>query len=131
VTAGGVTAGRAGALLGAGAGALAGAAADVTADGVEVDGVEVAACACLENTSKTIRIPAAKIATCTARRAMCRNKGWDTSSSRPSGEAGVTVVATISSRNLARATRVSEGLRFTCFPRAQTTISTMRRVPAL
>jgi hypothetical protein len=93
-----VTAGAAGALRGAGAGALdweaaeagigltgaealAGAAA-VTDDGVEVDGVEVAAWACLENTSKTISIPAAKIATCTARQAMCRNTGWDTSSSR-------------------------------------------------
>jgi hypothetical protein len=39
-------------------------AADVTAD------VEVAAWACRENTSRMVRIPAAKIATCTARQAM-------------------------------------------------------------
>ena len=30
-------------------------------------GAEVAACACCENTSRMVRIPAAKIATCTAR----------------------------------------------------------------
>jgi hypothetical protein len=107
-TVGDVTAGRAGAgaLLGAGAGALgweaagagagaplgagalAGAAADVTADGVAVDSVEVAACAGRENNSKTTKMPTAKIATCTARRAMCRSTGWDISSSRSSGEAG-------------------------------------------
>jgi hypothetical protein len=45
----------------------------------------VAACACRENTSKTASIPAAKIATCIARRAMCRNVAWDTSSSRSVG----------------------------------------------
>jgi hypothetical protein len=40
-----------------------GVAADVTPDGAEV----TAACACRENRSKTAKIPAAKIATCTAR----------------------------------------------------------------
>jgi hypothetical protein len=54
--------------------------ADVTADCGEV-----AACACRENTSKTASIPAAKIATCTARRAMCRKIAWDTSSSHSIG----------------------------------------------
>jgi hypothetical protein len=62
-----------------------GAAADATgagtagaevADGVGVaEGAKVAACACRENTSKMARIPAAAIATCTARRAMCRKIG--------------------------------------------------------
>jgi hypothetical protein len=47
---------------------VAGAVAEV-AD-VMADWGEVAACACRENTSKTVRIPAARIATCTARRAM-------------------------------------------------------------
>ena len=46
----------------------------VTEVAVVVDGMtgcgEVAACACRENSSKTVRIPAAKIAACTARRAM-------------------------------------------------------------
>jgi hypothetical protein len=42
-----------------------------------VDGARVAACACRENASKTARIPTAKIATCTARQAMCRKIGWD------------------------------------------------------
>jgi hypothetical protein len=37
--------------------------ADVTPGGAEV----TAACACRENSSKTAKIPAAKIATCTAR----------------------------------------------------------------
>jgi hypothetical protein len=37
---------------------------------VTADCGEVAACACRENSSKMVRIPAAKIATCTARRAM-------------------------------------------------------------
>jgi hypothetical protein len=37
--------------------------------GVAADCGEVAACACLENTSKMARIPAATIAPCTARRA--------------------------------------------------------------
>jgi hypothetical protein len=55
---------------------LTGAAAEVGAEAtddaadVPADGVDVAACACRENTSKTARIPVAKIATCTARRAM-------------------------------------------------------------
>ena len=58
-----------------------GAAAEVTAEvtglpepelvaagaAAEAVGAEVAACACRENTSKMVRIPAAKIATCTAR----------------------------------------------------------------
>jgi hypothetical protein len=62
---------------------VAGAAAEL-AD-VMADCGEVAACACRENTSKTASIPAAKIATCTARRAMCRKIAWDTSSSRSVG----------------------------------------------
>ena len=51
-------------------------AADVADDG------KAAACACRENTSKTASIPAATIATCTARRAMCLKVAWDTSGSR-------------------------------------------------
>ena len=40
----------------------------VAADAADAAGVaEVAACACRENTSRMVRIPAAKIATCTAR----------------------------------------------------------------
>ena len=54
-------------------------AADVADDG------KAAACACRENTSKTASIPAATIATCTARRAMCLKVAWDTSSSRSVG----------------------------------------------
>ena len=42
-------------------------AADVTVGTAGAGGAEVAACACRENTSKMVRIPAAKIATCTAR----------------------------------------------------------------
>ena len=78
-----------GALAGALAGALgweaAGTGALAGADGVEVDGARVAACACRENTSKTTRIPAATIASCTARRAMYRKIGCGMSSSRPTG----------------------------------------------
>ena len=59
-----------------------GAVAEVTVDGSGI----VAACACRENTSKTARIPAAKIATCIARRAMCRKIGCGMSSSHPTGE---------------------------------------------
>ena len=61
----------AGALAGAlgwdaaGAGTLAGALA--AADGVEVDGARLAACAWRENASRAARIPAATIASCTAR----------------------------------------------------------------
>ena len=51
----------------------------------EPTGGVVAACACRENTSKTARIPAATIATCTARRAMCRKIGCGMSSSRTNG----------------------------------------------
>jgi hypothetical protein len=97
-------------------GAGAGAAADTTADAADVtgaaadatgagtagaeltggvgvaEGAKVAACACRENTSKTARIPAAAIATCTARRAMCRKIGcgmcsshhWDRPDRAPS-----------------------------------------------
>ena len=59
----------------AGTAELAGAVAEVAVVvAVVVDGMagcgEVAACACRENSSKTVRIPAAKIAACTARRAM-------------------------------------------------------------
>ena len=45
----------------------------------------VAAFACREDTSRTTRIPAATIATCTARRAMCRKIGCGMSSSRTTG----------------------------------------------
>jgi hypothetical protein len=44
--------------------------ADVTGNGDEPDVAKVAACACRANSSKRTKIPAAKIATCTARRAM-------------------------------------------------------------
>jgi len=54
-------------------------AADMADDG------KAAACACREKTSKTASIPAATIATCTARRAMCLKVAWDTSSSRSVG----------------------------------------------
>jgi hypothetical protein len=40
---------------------------EVAQEVTEVTGAEVAACACRENTSRMVRIPAAKIATCTAR----------------------------------------------------------------
>jgi hypothetical protein len=87
----------------------AGAAADTTADAADVTGAaadatgagtagaeladgagaaegdKVAACACRENTSKTAKIPAAAIATCIARRAMCRKIGCGISSSPPPG----------------------------------------------
>ena len=58
-------------------------AAEVTVP--EPTGGVVAACACRENASKTARIPAATIATCTARRAMCRKIGCGMSSSRTNG----------------------------------------------
>jgi hypothetical protein len=45
---------------------LAGDAASAVLTGAEL-GAEVAASACRENTSKMVRIPAAKIAACTAR----------------------------------------------------------------
>ena len=57
-------------VTGAAAGVAAevtGAAADVMADVIEVADPEVAAWACRENTSRMVRIPAAKIAPCTAR----------------------------------------------------------------
>jgi hypothetical protein len=73
-----------GSVAGAVAGAKVGGAAAELTD-VTADCGEVAACACRENTSKTASIPAAKIATCTARRAMCRKIAWDTSSSRSVG----------------------------------------------
>ena len=60
-------------------------AAEVTAD-VGVDGGVVAAVACRENTSKRTRIPAAAIATCTARQAMRRKISCGMSSSAPPGE---------------------------------------------
>jgi len=63
---------------------LAGVVADVAVD-VTVDVGKLAACACRENDSKTARMPTAKMATCTARRAMRRNTGWGTSRSRPVG----------------------------------------------
>jgi hypothetical protein len=45
----------------------------------------VAACAWRENTSKMTRIPAAAIATCIARRAICRKIGCAMSNSRTTG----------------------------------------------
>jgi hypothetical protein len=65
-------------------------AAEATVPAAEVTGPEptggvVAACACRENTSKTARIPAATIATCTDRKAMCRKIGCGMSSSRTNG----------------------------------------------
>jgi hypothetical protein len=53
-------------------GSAAEAGAEETGDAADVpaDRSKVAACACREDTSKTIKIPAAKIATCIARRAM-------------------------------------------------------------
>jgi hypothetical protein len=65
---------------------VADATAEVAAEVTEVAVPEpmagtVAARACRENASKTIRMPAAVIATCTARRAMCRKIGCGMSSS--------------------------------------------------
>jgi hypothetical protein len=54
---------------------------------VAVEGAGVAAWACRENTSKTAKTPKAKIATRTARRAMCRKIGSDTVAPVPSGDA--------------------------------------------
>jgi hypothetical protein len=58
--------------------------ADVS--GPVAEGGGVAACACREDTSKTTMIPAATIATCTARRAMSRMTGCGMSSSRTTGD---------------------------------------------
>jgi hypothetical protein len=52
---------------------------------VPAAGGAVAARACRENTSNMIRIPAATIATSTARRAMCRKIGCGMTSSRITG----------------------------------------------
>jgi hypothetical protein len=57
--------------------------AEVTAERGGVSGV--AACACRENTSMITKIPAATIASCTARRAMRRRIGCGMSSSPPPG----------------------------------------------
>ena len=93
----GVADGAGAELAGAAADAadVTGAAADATgagtagaelADGAgAAEGAKVAACACRVNTSKTTRIPAAAIATCIARRAMCRKIGCGISSSPPPG----------------------------------------------
>jgi hypothetical protein len=67
---------------------VADATAEVAAEVTEVTVPEpmagtVAARACRENASKTTRMPAAVIATCTARRAMCRKIGCGMSSSPP------------------------------------------------
>jgi hypothetical protein len=61
----------------------------VTADvaGASADVGESAACACRDSPSKTATTPIVKIVTCTARRAMCRNSGWDTRAPARSGEA--------------------------------------------
>jgi len=57
-------------------------AAEVTVESDDPDGVsEVAACACRENRSMITNIPAATIASCTARRAMRRTIGCGMSSS--------------------------------------------------
>ena len=63
---------------------------DVTAEVAEVAGgaveaVRVSACACRENTSKRTMIPAAMIATVTARRAMRGKIGCGMTSSRTTG----------------------------------------------
>jgi hypothetical protein len=52
-------------------------AVDVTAE-VTADVGESDACACFDSPSKTAAMPTVKIAIWTARRAMCRNVGWDT-----------------------------------------------------
>ena len=62
-------------------GAVTGATDAGAADG----GGDVAACACRENTSRTVSIPAATIAACIARRAMRSNVAWDTGNSRSAG----------------------------------------------
>jgi hypothetical protein len=72
-------------VAGSGAGAELAGAAGVVAEVTGVEVTEVAACACRENTSKTTRIPAATIATCTARRAMRRKIGCGMSNSRTAG----------------------------------------------
>ena len=97
--AGGATGPAAGAA-GAVAAEVTGAAAEVTevtaevadaetADvaGASADVGESAACACRDSPSKTATTPIVKIVTCTARRAMCRNSGWDTRAPARSGEA--------------------------------------------
>ena len=96
-----VTGATAGATGVAGAGLAGAAAAEVTADvtgatadvaevtgagTAGVDGGVVAACACRENASKRTRMPAATIATCTARKAMRRDISCGMSSSAPPGE---------------------------------------------
>jgi hypothetical protein len=55
-------------------------AVDVTAEVADVtaDVGESAACACFDSPSKTATMPTVKIAIWTARRARCRNVGWDT-----------------------------------------------------
>jgi X-X-X-Leu-X-X-Gly heptad repeat protein len=78
--AGALAAGAGALAVGSGAGALA-----VGAGALAAGVAEVAACACRENTSKTIKIPAATTATCTARRAMCRKASCGMSSSHPTG----------------------------------------------
>ena len=61
----------------------------VTAEvaGAAADVGESAACACRDSPSNTATMPTVKIATCAARRAMCRNIGWDTKAPARSGEA--------------------------------------------
>lgn len=61
--------------------------AEVTAERGDGDGdvSEVAACACRENTSMIMKIPAATIASCTARKAMRRTIGCGISSSPSPG----------------------------------------------
>jgi hypothetical protein len=59
--------------------------AEVAEPEQELLGGAVAAYACRENTSKMTSIPAATIATCTARRATCRKIGCGMSSSRTTG----------------------------------------------
>jgi hypothetical protein len=64
-------------------------AVDVTVE-VTADVGESDACACFDSPSKTATRPTVKIATWTARRAMCRNVGWDTKNSRSVGRGGET-----------------------------------------
>jgi hypothetical protein len=70
---------------GAAAGAETGGAAAGAETGGAAAGAEVAASAWRENTSKMVRIPAAKIATCTARCAMRRKIDCGMSNSAPPG----------------------------------------------
>jgi hypothetical protein len=81
-------------------------AVDVTAEVTDVatDVGESAACACFDRPSRTATMPMVKIAIWAARRAMCRNVGWDTKSSRSVGRGGETGLPTITTPKPAGAT---------------------------